>query len=227
MKAAYPQTIKSPPIRADQVLRSYNGRVLSDHTFSTQAAKELARRFGGDLSSADWRHFGRLAGFTNQKLKRRLQNGLAPFVRLRQCEGKTYDAAHEFLEELKSLAENAIAARAVQATSRSTSTEDSVRPSMSFTGILGTAAICIAQTWRGLSTAASRGLPEQQISDEILHARDLSKKGGPGRQLNYAQRTAIKALSRGTQESHVEAIRWVRRLIVSHFRHYRADPSSK
>jgi hypothetical protein len=43
--------------------------------------------------------------------------------------------------------------------------------------------------------AASRGLPEQQIRDEILHARDLSKKGGAARQLDYAQRTAIKALS--------------------------------
>ena len=42
--------------------------------------------------------------------------------------------------------------------------------------------------------AASRGLPEQQIRDEILHARDLSKKGGPERQLNYARRTAIKAV---------------------------------
>jgi hypothetical protein len=28
----------------------------------------------------------------------------------------------------------------------------------------------------------------------ILHARDLSKKGGFDRQLNYAQRTAVKAL---------------------------------
>jgi len=27
-----------------------HGRILSDHTFSTQAAKELARRFGGDPS---------------------------------------------------------------------------------------------------------------------------------------------------------------------------------
>ena len=41
-----------------------HGRILFDRTFSTQAAKELARRFGGDPSSADWRHFGRLAGFT-------------------------------------------------------------------------------------------------------------------------------------------------------------------
>ena len=64
---------------------------------SSWAAKELAKRFGGDLSSADWRHFGRLAGFTNRKPERLLPNGLAPFVRLRQCEGRIYDAAHEFL----------------------------------------------------------------------------------------------------------------------------------
>jgi hypothetical protein len=42
--------------------------------------------------------------------------------------------------------------------------------------------------------AASRGLSEDQIRDEILHARDLSKKGRIQRQINYAQRTAIKAL---------------------------------
>ena len=55
-----------------------HGRILFNRTFSTQAAKELARRFGGDPSSADWRHFGRLAGFTNQKPKRRLKSGLPP-----------------------------------------------------------------------------------------------------------------------------------------------------
>jgi hypothetical protein len=42
--------------------------------------------------------------------------------------------------------------------------------------------------------AASRSLSEQKIRDELLHARDLSKKGGPARQLDYAQRTANKAL---------------------------------
>jgi hypothetical protein len=39
-----------------------HGRILSDHTFSTQAAKELARRFEGDPSSADWRHFWSACG---------------------------------------------------------------------------------------------------------------------------------------------------------------------
>src|SRR5271163_427955 len=83
-----------------------HGRTL-DRSMSSCAAKELAKRFCGDLSSADWRHFGRLAGFTNRKPERILQNGLAPFVRLRQSEGRTYYAAREFLEEVESVAEKA------------------------------------------------------------------------------------------------------------------------
>src|SRR5216684_7966311 len=105
-----------------------------DHNTSTLAAKELAKRFGGDLSSADWRHFGRLAGFTNRKPERLLPNGLAPFVRLRQSEGETYDAAHEFLEEVRSIADNAVAEHAAQATSRSTPNESAVRPLAEFHG---------------------------------------------------------------------------------------------
>src|SRR5262249_1084853 len=75
-----------------------HGRVLS-RTLSTQAAKELARRFGGDPSSADWRHFGRLPGFTNQKPQRRLANGLAPFVRLHEWSGRIYSNTEKFLRE--------------------------------------------------------------------------------------------------------------------------------
>lgn len=49
---------------------------------ATAVGKHLARSYGGDLASADWRHLGRLAGFTNQKPLRRLGNGYAPWVRL-------------------------------------------------------------------------------------------------------------------------------------------------
>ena len=171
-----------------------HGRTL-DRNMSSWAAKELAKRFGGDLSSADWRHFGRLAGFTNRKPERLLPNGLAPFVRLRQCEGRTYDAAHEFLEEVKSLAEKAVAATC-DADDLSTQSRMRTRfgPSLSFIvdprydGDLHRADMAWALH------AASRGLSEQQIRDEILHARDLSKKGAIQRQVNYAERTANKAL---------------------------------
>ena len=53
--------------------------------------------------------FRRLAGFTNRKPERLLPNGSAPFVRLRQFEGRTYNAAPAFLEEMKSLADKAAA----------------------------------------------------------------------------------------------------------------------
>jgi RepB DNA-primase from phage plasmid len=172
-----------------------HGRILFDRNFSTRAAKELARRFGGDPSSADWRHFGRLAGFTNQKPKRRLPNGLSPFVRLRGSEGRIYSAAPEFLEEVKSLAKTSSVERAARTTARFSSTEDSVRPLAEFhrdprhDGDMHRADMAWAVH------AASRGLPKQQIRDEILNARDLSKKVAPRRQFDYAQRTAIKALS--------------------------------
>jgi hypothetical protein len=54
-------------------------------------------------SSADWRHFCRLAGFTNQKPGRRLDNGLAPFVRLRERNGHIYDEAEDFLNQIATL----------------------------------------------------------------------------------------------------------------------------
>jgi hypothetical protein len=42
--------------------------------------------------------------------------------------------------------------------------------------------------------AAGRGLTLEQIKDELLNGRDLSKKGSRKRQVEYAQRTAEKAL---------------------------------
>ena len=49
---------------------------------ATAAGKQLARAYGGDLASTDWRHLGRLAGFTNQKPERRTPGGYAPWVKI-------------------------------------------------------------------------------------------------------------------------------------------------
>lgn len=49
---------------------------------ATAAGKHLARLYGGDLASTDWRHLGRLAGFTNQKPARRTPDRYAPWVKL-------------------------------------------------------------------------------------------------------------------------------------------------
>ena len=44
--------------------------------------KQLAGLYGGDSASTDWRHLGRLAGFTNQKPQRRNGRGYPPWVKV-------------------------------------------------------------------------------------------------------------------------------------------------
>lgn len=49
---------------------------------ATAIGKRLALSYGGDRASTDWRHLGRLAGFTNQKPQRRTCDGYAPWVKV-------------------------------------------------------------------------------------------------------------------------------------------------
>jgi hypothetical protein len=49
---------------------------------ASQIGKQLAHVYGGDLASTDWRHLGRLAGFTNQKPQRRNGRGYSPWVKV-------------------------------------------------------------------------------------------------------------------------------------------------
>jgi RepB DNA-primase from phage plasmid len=60
--------------------------VCLEPAVATVVAKHLAHIYGGDLASADWRHLGRLAGFTNRKPLRRQGNGYAPWVQLVQAQ---------------------------------------------------------------------------------------------------------------------------------------------
>jgi hypothetical protein len=51
-------------------------------TLATAIGQRLAHAYHGDPASTDWRHLGRLAGFTNQKPTARRPDGYAPWVRL-------------------------------------------------------------------------------------------------------------------------------------------------
>jgi hypothetical protein len=152
-----------------------HGRVL-DCPLSTQTAKELARRFGGDPSSADWRHFGRLAGFTNQKPGRRLPTGLPPFVQLRESTGGVYTAAPEFLEELIAIAERSRLQTAASAHPPTHPHEELHRPVSDFHHDPRYAGDLHRADMAWAIYAASHGVPEQQIRDEILSMPATSPK---------------------------------------------------
>ena len=152
--------------------------MLFDRTFSTRAAKELARRFGGDPSSADWRHFGRLAGFTNQKPKRRLSERFPTVRATASVRGRTYAQRAKFLRgsEIRSQRRPAPNARRERHHVR-LRPKIQYDPSLSFTADPRYGGDLHRADMAWALHAASRGLSEQQIRDEILHGRDLSKKG--------------------------------------------------
>ena len=77
---------------------------LSDKPLSAEvralAAQGLAKHYGGDMNSADSRHYGRLAGFTNQKPKH-ARDGRQPYVLAHECPGKAATAAPAYLERIR------------------------------------------------------------------------------------------------------------------------------
>ncbi len=72
-------------------VRVSDGPLLPE--IATEAAREVAARYGGDPNSADWRQDGRLAGFTNQQPEHTRADGQQPYVRLREARSEDAPAA--------------------------------------------------------------------------------------------------------------------------------------
>jgi len=66
-------------------------------TRASAIGKRLALAYGGDRASTDWRHLGRLAGFTNQKPQRRTRHGYPPWVKVVYTRPGLARCAHDLL----------------------------------------------------------------------------------------------------------------------------------
>jgi hypothetical protein len=166
---------------------------------STATARALAEKFGGDRGAADWRHFGRLSGFTNRKAKYfDARTGLYPFVRLIEATGSVYPQAEQFLEDVKGNLERWQAERererhrrlacANLMRPRDLKSIDIFRKDGRYGGD-GTR-VDLAYAVYALSHGASAEHVETQI-----RSRDLSHKGNERRQDDYVARTVKKALA--------------------------------
>ncbi|HVO79278.1 MAG TPA: DNA-primase RepB domain-containing protein [Terriglobales bacterium] len=71
---------------------------------ASAAGKLLAAAYGGDPASTDWRHLGRLAGFTNQKPARRTAGGYAPWVKVVSAKAVLASQAEALLQSAHVLA---------------------------------------------------------------------------------------------------------------------------
>lgn len=73
-------------------------------SLASTAGKLLAAAYGGDPASTDWRHLGRLAGFTNQKPARRTAGGHAPWVKVVSAQAAVAPQAEALLQSARTLA---------------------------------------------------------------------------------------------------------------------------
>jgi len=168
-----------------------HGQVLPQR-LSTLAARALAEKFGGDRGAADWRHFGRLAGFTNRKEKYRTPDGCYPFVRVHECGTRyLYPAACDLLsklaEEVRS-ERTPVGTRVEPQPKKRSLTIDAFRINPKYDGDGNRIDLAYAVY------AVAHGVSELAVADSI-NSRDLSKKGQPNRQNAYISRTIAKALN--------------------------------
>jgi hypothetical protein len=166
-----------------------HGEILPQR-LSTLAARAIAEKFGGDKGAADWRHFGRLAGFTNRKEKYCGASGRFPFVRIADCGiGRTYNVAGQLLTTLRIQTERA--RRNPIWPAKTTERQDLLsieafraNPKYSADGNRIDLAYAVYATANGLS---------DDLVVTAIRSRDLSKKGTDNRQEEYAKRTVAKA----------------------------------
>jgi hypothetical protein len=166
----------------------------------TAAARALAEKFGGDRGAADWRHYGRLAGFTNKKDKYRdASSGMHPFVRLVHASGETYAEAKTFLSRVKiELEEHQRAERQRGMAFAGSSREhgdllrrksiDDFRADARY-GADGTRIDLAFAIY-----ALTHGGTAEDV-EAAIRTRDLSHKGGEKRQADYVERTIKKAIA--------------------------------
>jgi hypothetical protein len=164
-----------------------HGQILPQ-AVSTAAARELAERYGGDKGAADWRHFGRLSGFTNRKPKHQQADGRYPWCNLHEHSGRVYDQAHAFVPEMRKRLEQ----------EQKRLTAERQRQLQPNGNLLGIEHFRSRQPdghradFQYAMYASQRGVPDYEIRAAIF-TRDLSKHGTSAQQERWVDTTIMKA----------------------------------
>jgi len=160
---------------------------------STLVARKLAEEFGGDRGAADWRHFGRLSGFTNRKRKYMTESGLFPYVRLIEAPGVAYPEGERFTAMIRDQRETELCRRERQRTTRTAASGSSMKSIEDFRSNPRYAGDATRVDLAFAIYALAHGSSDDQVA-AALRSRDLSHKGDEKRQNQYVDRTIAKAL---------------------------------
>jgi hypothetical protein len=169
---------------------------------ATAIGRYLARCYGGDPASVDWRHLGRLAGFTNQKPARRLPNGYGPWVQLRYCQPGWATCGAALLEQARQQVSRTTPDGTAQALAGPTTTGPlPARP---------TAAPQIYQAWLHRLRIPQRfPQPDWSIADKWV-AKELLRGGVP----RATVAAIVQGGSPGFPRRHADPLDYLRRTIA-------------
>jgi hypothetical protein len=189
---------------------------------ASQIGKHLAHLYSGDPASTDWRHLGRLAGFTNQKPQRRNWRGYAPWVKvlhahagLASQSGALLQTAEHRLGAHSNLALTPHLSRSAPAPGDAADTDRLARS----TTIAADAANIYAGWLRRLRILERFPQPDWSIADKWI-AKELLLRGTPPPQAA----TILRHGSPGFPRQHSHPDDYLRRTLARAARELAASP---
>lgn len=190
-------------------------RVASEATAQerTEAARIIARRYEADENSADWRHFGRLAGFTNRKPEHTTGKG-QPFALLKHA--RASEPQYQPAEAPALYAEAQQAATQARRTALQREHDEALQPHLDamptggVTGALAALKMWWHEMWRSMREnlaerfdpsradwiASVRAFRKGHSYEDVARVVETSpgiETRKPGHISDYVQRTAGKA----------------------------------
>jgi len=215
------QMLLKPALTVETSPQNYQAWIrLSDEPIepeiATTASKAIAKHFGADLNSADWKHFGRLAGFTNRKPEHMAPNGHNPWVLCHESGGE------------KAIRGDALLHKAKEAViEKHAEDERKTRLRASKTAVRGDyGRHPIKEYQKQLATLTARYSDDMDVSradymiccdmakngytrEEILNALDQASPELPirkaGHEQDYCNRTVEAAFSNSSVKQHIES----------------------
>jgi hypothetical protein len=148
---------------------------------ASQIGRQLAGAYGGDIASTDWRHLGRLAGFTNQKPARRQHSNFAPWVKVLHAQDGLARGGVSLIEAAQRCLSPVCPPH--RSDPRQTLAGDSLRPSASSQPLASSLSPAIASgiysRWLNRLRIAQRYSPPDWSIADLWIAKDLLSRRTP------------------------------------------------
>jgi len=182
---------------------------------ATDMSKGIAKRFEADPNSADWRHFGRLSGFTNRKPEHTTAQGRNPWVLCHESSGNQASRGDEFVKTISKQISNVMAQKEKETRLRSAENApqgtDRYNPIRTYQSNLkslteryGADMDLSRADFMICSKMAQQGFTAKQLTETLQKASPELPIRKAGHESDYCQRTVKAVFSSPQVQEHLK-----------------------